>query len=116
MLKKSIGNGGSKKAGGSPLAEFERVQAAHKAIEAMGVVLKDPDVGLLDFGTAGPTAQGLSVLALRRTGSGRPTGTSCTPDLPAASGCDWSAPAVFQNHLPLPGLGASPLPGSFFVV
>ncbi len=48
MLKKSIGNGGSKKAG-EMLAEFERVQAAHKAIEAMGVVLKDPDVGLLDF-------------------------------------------------------------------
>lgn len=48
VLKKSIGNGGSKKAG-EMLAEFERVQAAHKAIEAMGVVLKDPDVGLLDF-------------------------------------------------------------------
>lgn len=48
VLKKSIGNGGSKKAG-ALLAEFERVQAAHKTIEEMGVVLKDPDVGLLDF-------------------------------------------------------------------
>jgi hypothetical protein len=48
VLKKSIGNGGSKKAG-ELLAEFERVQTASKAIEEMGVVLKDPDVGLLDF-------------------------------------------------------------------
>jgi hypothetical protein len=48
ILKKAIGNGGSKKAG-QMLAEFQRVQAAHQAIEALGVVLKDPDAGLLDF-------------------------------------------------------------------
>ncbi len=48
VLKKSLGNGGSKKAG-ELLAEFERVQAAHKAIEEMGVLLKDADVGLVDF-------------------------------------------------------------------
>lgn len=48
VLKKSIGNGGSKKAG-EMLVEFERVQAAHKAIEAMGVLLKDADSGLVDF-------------------------------------------------------------------
>jgi hypothetical protein len=48
ILKKAIGNGGSKKAG-EMLAEFQRVQAAHQAIEALGVVLKDPDAGLLDF-------------------------------------------------------------------
>ncbi len=48
ILKKAIGNGGSKKAG-EMLAEFQRVQAAHQAIEALGVVLKDPDTGLLDF-------------------------------------------------------------------
>lgn len=48
VLKKSIGNGGSKKAG-ELLAEFERVQAAHKGIEEMGVQLKDADTGLVDF-------------------------------------------------------------------
>lgn len=48
VLKKSIGNGGSKKAG-ELLAEFERVQAVHKVIEEMGVLLKDADIGLLDF-------------------------------------------------------------------
>lgn len=48
VLKKSIGNGGSKKAG-DLLAEFERLQAAVKAVEDMGIVLKDLDVGLVDF-------------------------------------------------------------------
>jgi hypothetical protein len=48
VLKKSIGNGGSKKAG-EVLAEFERVQTAFQAIEAMGVLLKDADTGLVDF-------------------------------------------------------------------
>ena len=48
VLKKSIGNGGSKKAG-EMLPQFERVQAAVAAIEAMGIVLKDPDTGLVDF-------------------------------------------------------------------
>lgn len=48
ILKKSIGNGGSKKAG-DLLPEFERLQTATKAIEDMGIVLKDPDNGLVDF-------------------------------------------------------------------
>lgn len=48
VLKKSIGNGGSKKAG-ELLAEFERVQAAMAAIEEIGVTLKDVDYGLVDF-------------------------------------------------------------------
>lgn len=48
VLKKAIGNGGSKKAG-EMLAEFERVQTAYKAIQAMGVLLKDADTGLVDF-------------------------------------------------------------------
>jgi len=48
VLKKSIGNGGSKKAG-ELLPEFERLQAAVKAIEAMGILLKDADHGLVDF-------------------------------------------------------------------
>lgn len=48
VLKKAIGNGGSKKAG-ELLAEFQRVQAAYRAIEDLGVLLKDPDMGLVDF-------------------------------------------------------------------
>lgn len=48
VLKKSIGNGGSKKAG-AVLAEFERVQTAFQAIQALGVLLKDADTGLVDF-------------------------------------------------------------------
>lgn len=48
VLKKSIGNGGSKKAG-ELLPEFERLQSAVKAIEAMGILLKDIDHGLVDF-------------------------------------------------------------------
>jgi hypothetical protein len=48
VLKKSIGNGGSKKAG-ELLPQFERVQAAVAAIETMGILLKDPDTGLVDF-------------------------------------------------------------------
>ncbi len=48
VLKKSIGNGGSKKAG-EMLHEFERLQTAVRAIEEMGVFLKDPDHGLVDF-------------------------------------------------------------------
>jgi hypothetical protein len=48
VLKKSIGNGGSKKAG-EVLAEFERVQSAFQAIQALGVLLKDADTGLVDF-------------------------------------------------------------------
>ena len=48
VLKKSIGNGGSKKAG-ELLPQFERIQAAVAAIDAMGIVLKDPDAGLVDF-------------------------------------------------------------------
>ena len=31
------------------LPQFERVQAAVAAIEQMGIVLKDPDTGLVDF-------------------------------------------------------------------
>lgn len=48
VLKKAMGNGGSKKAG-ELLAEFERAQAAYRAIEDLGVLLKDPDIGLVDF-------------------------------------------------------------------
>lgn len=48
VLKKSIGNGGSKQAG-ELLSLFERVQSAVAAIDAMGIHLKDPDTGLVDF-------------------------------------------------------------------
>jgi hypothetical protein len=48
VLKKSIGNGGSKQAG-ELLPQFERVQSAVAAIDALGILLKDPDTGLVDF-------------------------------------------------------------------
>ncbi len=48
MLKNSIGNGGSKKAG-EMLPQFEHMQAAGRGDVAMGIVLKDPDTGLVDF-------------------------------------------------------------------
>jgi hypothetical protein len=48
VLKKSIGNGGSKQAG-ELLPEFERYRDAIQAIEDMGVQLKDPEQGLVDF-------------------------------------------------------------------
>jgi hypothetical protein len=48
VLKRSIGNGGSQKAG-ELLPLFARLQAASAAVEAMGVYLKDLDQGLVDF-------------------------------------------------------------------
>ena len=48
VLKKSIGNGGSKKAG-EMLPEFQRLEAAVGEIEKLGVHLKDTDLGLVDF-------------------------------------------------------------------
>jgi len=48
VLEKSVGNGGSQKAG-EMLAHFEKIQRNAKAIEALGVLLKDLNVGLLDF-------------------------------------------------------------------
>lgn len=48
VLKRSIGNGGSKKAG-ELLPVFARLQAASAAVEALGVHLKDLDQGLVDF-------------------------------------------------------------------
>ena len=47
VLKKSLGNGGSKMAG-ELLPEFKRLQDAFQQIEDMGMVLKDPDHGLVD--------------------------------------------------------------------
>ena len=48
ILKKSIGNGGSRKAG-ELLPEFQRLQGATAAIAEMGALLKDVDEGLIDF-------------------------------------------------------------------
>lgn len=48
VLKQSIGNGGSRQAA-ELLPHFERLQAATKSIEDMGVLLKDLDQGLVDF-------------------------------------------------------------------
>lgn len=48
VLEKSIGNGGSKKAG-EVLAEFQRVEQGVQALYAIGCVLKDMSIGLVDF-------------------------------------------------------------------
>jgi len=48
MLEKAVGNGGSAKAG-SVLADFEKVQRGVKAVEGMGLHLKDLNTGLIDF-------------------------------------------------------------------
>ncbi len=48
VLEKSVGNGGSQKAG-ELVAHFEKIQRNAKAIEALGVLIKDLNTGLLDF-------------------------------------------------------------------
>ncbi len=48
VLEKSIGNGGSKKAG-ALLAEFHRVERGVKGLQEIGCVLKDMSIGLVDF-------------------------------------------------------------------
>ena len=48
VLEKAIGNGGSKKAG-AVLADFEKIQQGAKAIEGMGLQIKDLNTGLIDF-------------------------------------------------------------------
>ena len=48
VLEKSIGNGGSKKAG-ELLTEFHRVELGVKGLQEIGCVLKDMSIGLVDF-------------------------------------------------------------------
>ena len=48
VLEKSIGNGGSKKAG-ELLTEFRRVEQGLKGLQEIGCELKDMSVGLVDF-------------------------------------------------------------------
>lgn len=48
VLEKAIGNGGSKKAS-AVLADFETIQQNVKAIQAMGIEVKDINTGLIDF-------------------------------------------------------------------
>ena len=48
MLEKSIGNGGSKKAG-AVLAEFRSLEHGVKGLQEIGCVLKDMSIGLVDF-------------------------------------------------------------------
>jgi hypothetical protein len=48
VLEKAAGNGGSDKAS-AVLADFEQVQRSVKAIEQMGIELKDVNTGLVDF-------------------------------------------------------------------
>ena len=48
VLEKAAQNGGSEKAS-SVLVDFETVRRSAKAIEAMGIELKDINTGLVDF-------------------------------------------------------------------
>jgi hypothetical protein len=48
VLEKSIGNGGSKKAG-ELLSEFRRVEQGVQGLQDIGCVLKDMSIGLVDF-------------------------------------------------------------------
>ncbi len=48
VLEKAMGNGGSKKAG-AVLADFETIQQNVKAIQALGIEVKDINTGLIDF-------------------------------------------------------------------
>jgi len=50
VLEKSIGNGGSKKAG-ELLHEFRRVENGIKSLQQIGCELKDMSIGLVDFPT-----------------------------------------------------------------
>jgi hypothetical protein len=48
VLERSIGNGGSKKAG-EVIVDFKRLEDGVLALQAMGCVLKDLSTGLVDF-------------------------------------------------------------------
>ncbi len=48
VLEKSVGNGGSKKAG-ELLAEFQHVEHGVQGLQQIGCVLKDMSIGLVDF-------------------------------------------------------------------
>jgi hypothetical protein len=48
VLEKSIGNGGSKKAG-ELLSEFQRVEHGVQGLLTIGCTLKDMSIGLVDF-------------------------------------------------------------------
>jgi len=59
VLQKLLGNGGSR-ATGELLVVFERLRSALRAIEALGVVVKDMQTGLVDF----PSQRGESIVFL----------------------------------------------------
>jgi len=48
VLEKAIGNGGSRKAG-ELVEDFKAIERGVKAIQDLGVVVKDINTGLLDF-------------------------------------------------------------------
>lgn len=47
-LEKAVGNGGSKKAG-ALVEEFKKVEDGVKALQNLGILVKDVNTGLLDF-------------------------------------------------------------------
>lgn len=47
-LEKAVGNGGSKKAG-ELVEEFKKVEDGVKALQNLGILVKDVNTGLLDF-------------------------------------------------------------------
>ncbi|HEY4688860.1 MAG TPA: DUF2203 domain-containing protein [Anaerolineae bacterium] len=48
VLEKAVGNGGSKKAG-ALIEDFKKIDDGVKTIQALGVVVKDINTGLIDF-------------------------------------------------------------------
>jgi hypothetical protein len=48
VFEKAIGNGGSKKAG-ELIEEFKTIERGIKAIQDLGIVVKDINTGLIDF-------------------------------------------------------------------
>ena len=48
VLEKAIGNGGSQKAG-ALVEEFKKIERGIQAIQDLGIVVKDINIGLVDF-------------------------------------------------------------------
>src|SRR3970040_2108791 len=62
-LEKAIGNGGSRKAG-ALIEDFKKVESGVKAIQELGVVVKDVNTGLIDFPSLRGDREGFLCCAL----------------------------------------------------